>query len=420
MAISVQRKLAELKAQCEELGLKVEKSGTRESKTDYILALRQYYLDKLYGDKIPKDLELMLDMESPMLCARFTELTPAEKEKIWNDPNWIIEQKEDGARLVNFFIEGQWGCYSRNISVKDYLPVNYSAKMCKDGIDLSKLKDSFVCDSEIVSTNPNVCTVIGKKGVICETQLQAVTALLAMNEEDSIRIQREEDCPLELRVFDVIWWNGEWIKGKPLIERIPYVVEAVRQLQEAGVKCRRPYSSYSNKLAFYRAMLSLGFEGGVLKNLHSPYVDSSSRKKTGFIKVKRTMSEAMQDAGIGDGIDAFITGFEPADESKGWAGYVGALEFSVIFRDSNGNEKTHKIARITNITMDLRKELTTYDEDGNPILKNEWYGKVATVDGQCLSARSLRLKHARLIEWRPDRSADTCYLDEDYAKSMVL
>jgi hypothetical protein len=323
-------------------------------------------------------------------------------------------------RLINFFIDSKWDCYSRNISVKDFLPVNYSPKMCRDGIALSKLKDSFVVDSEIVSSNPNVCTVMGNKGVVCETQLQAVTALLAMNEEDSIRIQREEDCPLELRVFDVLWWNGEWIKNKPLIERIPYVVEAVKQLQEAGVKCRRPYSSYSNKRQFYKTMLAIGAEGGVLKNLLSPYIDSSSRRKDGFVKVKRTMSEIMQDSGIGDGIDAFVSGFEPADDSKGWSGLVGALEFSVYLRDANGNIKPHKIARITNITMDLREKLTEHDKTGEPILKSDWYGKVAEIDAQCISARALRGKHARLVQWRPDRDESTCIIDEEFLKSMIL
>lgn len=417
MAISVNRKLSELKEQCSSLGLEVVQSGSRESKTDYILVLRDYFINQLYPNGIPKDLELMLSLESPMLCSRFSEFTPDQKEKIWESPDWIIEQKEDGVRLVNFFVNG-WGCFSRNISVKDFLPVNYSNKICQNGVDLSKLKDKFVVDSEIVSSNPNVCTIIGNKGVVCETQLQAVTALLSMNSEDSLRIQEEENCPLELRVFDVLWWNGEWIYNKPLIERIPYIVEAVKQLQDAGVKCRRPYSSYSNKKAFYKAMIAAGAEGGVLKNLHSPYVPTSSRKKDGFVKVKRTMSETMQDEGISDGIDAFVTGFEPGDESKGWAGLVGALEFSVYLK-KDGEQKLHKIARITNIPMELRKRITEV-VDGQPVLKKDWYGKVAEIDGQCVSARSYRLKHARLIQWRNDRSEDTCVMDEDFLKSMIL
>ena len=261
---------------------------------------------------------------------------------------------------------------------------------------------------------------MGNKGVICETQLQAVTALISMNAEDSLRIQREENCPLELRIFDCMWWNGEYIGNRPLIERIPYVNKAVKELQDAGIQCRRPYSSYSNKLRFYKTMIALGNEGGVLKNLYSPYVATSQRKKDGFVKVKRTMSETMQDKGISDGIDAYITGYELGSKGTAWEDYIGSLEFSVIMRNKDGSEVEHKIARISNIPLELRKKITVMGSDGKPELDKSYYGKVATIDGQCMSARALRLRHARLIEWRPDRSADTCYMDEDFIKSMVL
>lgn len=419
MAISTQRRLDQLKKECADLGLEVKRSGNRESKTDYILALREYYINKNFPEGIPESLDLILQIESPMLCSRINQLTSEVQEEIWNSPNWIAEQKEDGVRMVSFFIDG-FDAYSRNISVEDYLPVNYKDNIYLGEIDWSKITDRFIMDSEIVSSNPNISTVMGKKGVVCETQLQACSALLAMTPEISIEIQTNEDCPLEFRGFDVIWWNGEWIMDKPLVERLPYLEKAISQLQEAGVKVRRPYSSYSNKKAFYKAMLSMKAEGCVLKNLLSPYVASSSRPKNGFVKVKRTMSQAMQMDGIADGIDAFVSGYEPADESKSWAGLVGALEFSVFLPKEDGEMEEHKIARITNIPMELREQITEHDENGNPRLKLDWYGKVATVDGQCISARSRRLKHAVLVDWRPDRSSDTCIMDEEYMNSMIL
>ena len=36
----------------------------------------------------------------------------------------------------------------------------------------------------------------------------------------------------------------------------------------------------------------------------------------------------------------------------------------------------------------------------------------ASIDGQDISARSLRLSHARLLNWRPDRSIDNCIVDK--------
>ena len=136
--------------------------------------------------------------------------------------------------------------------------------------------------------------------------------------------------------------------------------------------------------------------------------------------MKRTMSEAREMFGLGDTIDAFVTGFEPADETKGFAGMVGCLEFSCYLRDAQGNTKPHMIARVSNIPLDLRKEITDHDENGNPILKKEVYGRVAEIDGQCVTARALRLKHAVLVNWRPDRDESTCVMDEDFLKSMIL
>lgn len=420
MSISTQRSLAQLKNECNRLGLTVNQSGKRESKTDYILALREFHLKNDFPNGIPKSLELILKIESPMLCNRFNNLSPEEQDAIWNSDEWILEQKEDGARMTPIFVNGKFDFFSRNISVTDFLPISYRDNIWTGDWDLSKIEDEFIIDSEIISSNPNISTVIGKRGVVTETQLQAVTALLAMNPEDSVAIQKNEGCPLEFRVFDVLWWNGEWIMDKPLIERMEYVLKAIAQLNAAGIKARRPYSTFSNKKAFYKTLLSMGCEGCVAKNIMSPYIPSSSRRKDGFVKIKRKMSESMQLDGIGDTIDAFITGYEPADETKSWAGLIGALEFSLFVRDEQGNEREHKIARITNISMDLRKEITDFDAEGNPILKKEWYGKVASVDGQCISAREKRLKHAVLVEWRPDRDPSSCILDEEYLNKMIL
>ena len=69
--------------------------------------------------------------------------------------------------------------------------------------------------------------------------------------------------------------------------------------------------------------------------------------------------------------------------------------------------------------MELRQKMTEL-VDGEPVLKKEWYGQVAEVDGVCVSGRARRLKHARLINWRPDRSPDTCIMSEEFLNSMIL
>ena len=78
------------------------------------------------------------------------------------------------------------------------------------------------------------------------------------------------------------------------------------------------------------------------------------------------------------------------------------------------------IAKVANIDLELRKKITQHDEKGNVILDPSWYGKVVEVDGQDISARALRLTHAILVRFRPDRSQDTCVIEEEFLKSMVL
>lgn len=419
MAIQTQRKLSELQKECKDKGLNVIQSGSRISKTDYVLALRDYYLKTLYPTGIPEKLKLMLEIESPMLCSRFTEFTPEEQEKMWNSKEWIASVKEDGARMILIISNGKVGLYSRNISVKNFLPVDYSDNVYFGNTDFSSIKDTLILDCEIVSTNPNINTVLGSRGCVTESQLQATTALLALNPAESIRIQKDEDCPLQFRTFDILYKNG-WVIDKPYLERAKLLKSVLPSVMATGLNIVEVLTNYSNKKAFYKAIVAQGGEGVVLKNLSSPYVASSSRSKGGWVKVKRTMSESIQNAGLGDSIDCFVTGFEPGDETKGWKGLVGALEFSCYLRDKNGDLKPHVIAHISNLTMDLRKAMTEVGADGEPKLKSEWYGKCASVDGQAVSARVRALKHARLVDWRPDRSPETCIIDEDFLNSMIL
>lgn len=421
MSINTMRSLAELKSQCKSLGITVVPTGTRENKNDYILALREYFLETLYQEGIPETLQKILQIESPMLCQRYSNLRPEYQENIWNNPDVFLEEKEDGCRMVVVKIGDDWDFFSRNISVTNFLPVSYKGKIYEKWDH--NIEDDFIIDDEVVSLSPQVSTILGKRGVVTTTQLQAVTALLALNEEDTIAIQKKlaGDGPtvLQFRSFDCLYHNGEWLIDKPLIERRRHLKVIMDKLQANGMNIRRPYSNWSNKRAFYKAIVSKGGEGCVAKNIYGTYIPSNSRPSDGWIKIKRSMTETIQMEGLGDTIDAFVTGYEVADETKSWAGLIGALEFSLYLRKDNGEEVVHKIARITNLTMELRKEITEV-VDGVPQLRQDWYGKCASIDGVCVSGRSHRLKHAKLVEWRPDRSPDTCILEEEFLLKMVL
>lgn len=424
MALATQRSLSQLKAQCQKLGIQAKMRGKKEAKDDYTYALRDYFIQENYGGyaNLPESLKLMLKIESPMLSEQFKKLKPEVQKDIWTSNQWFLEEKEDGNRQIHFIgLEGEpYQTYSRNLSVTDFLPVSYGEKMYTDDIDFTKIKDRFIIDSEVICTNPNISTVMGKKGVVTETQLQAVTAILSMNAEDSLRVQRDEGCPLHIKAFDCLWFNGEWLIDKPLIERRKYLKVALKQMLDAGFRVSLPKSNMSNKKQFYEQILKEGGEGCIAKRVTDKYYPVTTRSHRSWVKIKRTMSESLGMEGLGDTIDAFITGYEVADESKSWAGLIGALEVSIYLRDEQGNLTQHMIAKIANIEMELRKKMTVHDENGNPMLAAEWYGKCMEIDGQAVSARARRLKHAIFIQFRPDKCPDMCVYDESFINSMIL
>ena len=206
MPLEVLRSLSQLRQECSVKGINVEISSPREKKEDYVLALRDYYIQENYGGKLPRALELMLQIECPMLCKRYPEPKPEEQEAIWEGKEWYLERKIDGVRMVHFFVDGDFDFYSRNLSVTDYLPTSYRATIDTAHVDRSKIKDEFIIDAELECTSAQVSTLLEKRGVVTETQLAAVTAILAMEPARSIELQRAEG-KLRSVAFDCIWWH---------------------------------------------------------------------------------------------------------------------------------------------------------------------------------------------------------------------
>lgn len=425
MSISTQRSLAQLQSECARLGITVIQTTNRVNKTDYILALRKHYLGEEFPDGVPESLGLMLQIDSPMLAAQSKHMSATDMDIIWNSDDWIAEEKIDGCRMVSFW-DGygkKFDAYSRNISVKDFLPVSYKDNIYMPNVDWSKIHHKFLIDSELVCTNPNISTIMGSRGVVTECQLQAVTALIAMDPDKSIAIQKNELAPLQFKTFDCLWYDGEWLIDKPYIERVPYTLKAVEELANAGVNITRPVSSFSHKKDLYQNIILRGGEGIVLKNIYSKYLATTNRSKTGFLKVKRTVTQALgfdANSNMGDSIDGWISGYELATEGKGYEGLIGSVDVSVNVRRADGTVYQHVIARVPNLDLNLRKKMTGHAADGSPILKSEYYGKVVEVDGQSISAREHRLQHPVLVRWRPDKVDMNCVLDESFLLENVL
>jgi len=392
------KNLAELQKEAAKFNLEIKFTGRggNPAKRDYIKALADHYLIERYGalDKIPKNLGYRLSYECPMLAFQYSRLKEQEQVAIWESEDWWLTEKENGVRgwLIYSPSEGL-SLYSRNISTTDYLPIDYAEKILNapgKGVH----NGLFCIDVEVKCTNPNIRTFLrDAKGVETETELQAVAALLAINTKDSLDIQMTQalDEPLfEFKVIDVLYWNKkDWRKDK-YIDRAKNIEPAIAQAKSMGLNikpiksCKIP----AEKKAFHAGILNEGGEGTIAVNINTSYNGTPNRHRDEWIKIKRSVSESAQMEGLGDTIDGYITGFEEADEGKGWAGLIGALKVSVMLQKKDGTETEHMIARVTNIQLSLRKLISIKDKDGNLAMKEEMYDRVLEIDGQVLSAVS--------------------------------
>ena len=402
MSIECARRMDYLKADCELKGISITPSGKRIMKDDYVKALREWHITKKYGsiDNIPWSMKFMLSIECPQLCKRIKDLKSDQQELVWNSHDWIAEEKVDGVRMILLWdaTEKKFHFYSRNNSVTDYLPQDYADTIFVTAKNFD-YPNNFVLDSEIISSNPCLET-----NTHCLTQLQSTAALLNLNSEDSKTIQKK--YPLKFVVFDCLYDSSSLIDEIWEVRHY-HAAKLCSKLLESGFCCElnkvveNTADNQYAKREFFDAVISRYGEGIVLKNRNAKYHATSSRT-IDCVKVKRSTADALT-----KDIDAFVTDYVVGKDDTRNSNMVVGFVFSILLKKQDGSVVTHPIAVCSNVSDIIKDDATVISEDGQVKLNPDYYGRVATVQGQNISARSLRLTHAVIDCWRPDRSADT-------------
>ena len=440
MAKGSTRKLSELKLECDLLGLhpiptrnRVNKeTGERYldySKDDYVQALQSHFIEKYKEQGIyHKSLDWVLKIDSPMLALQIKNKSEEEQSDIWNNQEkWLAEEKIDGSRQVLcWFKEDRClDAYSRNTSVFDFLPINYGQKLY-DTVDVSKLFNipDFIIDGELVLKN-NEIVKDNSVDIIADTQLNMVSAILSADYNLSKQFQKFN--PIKLIAFDILMYDGKDLTSLPLRERKKYlqlVFNNIKDLIDIELVAN------SNGLStrdFYNQIVSVGGEGLVVKDLDSLY-DIRGKRAGEWVKIKRSVTGSLLEQNYGDTFDCFVIGFNEGQKGTKNEGLVGSLNFGIYLLDENnkvilderGIPQIHHICTVGGLPDKLREAITVKDFNGNVQLRPDIYAKVATVDGQDVSDKNMRLAHARLIQWRVDKSADQCTIRKDFLERLVL
>jgi ATP-dependent DNA ligase len=428
--MGLQMTVAELDVECQRYGLRVVGSGKdgKVQKMDYIHTLERYFIDQLRskGELLPGCEWVHTHIESPMLAQ---SQTCFKSEKLFQEfvgrDDTLAEVKNDGCRLLLSYYPGiGFEFFSRNRSVENILFGQYTDQIYGLTRDITRdlFKFSFVLDGELVSLNP---TVNGH--VVTDTVLSAVVAMLGMNRVDSHRMQVDAGYPLRMQVFDILQYFGHSVMDKPLKERKQLLHEIMVKLWEVAEKSNLPqlkwlqevrvvYGGWDEKFLFFNQVVQSNGEGLIIKDVNAPYNPRENRggMGAGFVKMKRTVSRS-----LGSDIDAFVIGSFTPGTGK-YEGLVGSVDFGVYLAPSG---TLHTIGSVSGLSDEVRKQLTDFDERGNMRINPSWVGRVAVIEGQDISSRSLALSHARLVRFRDGADGKDrygCIMQEADLNALVL
>ena len=435
-------KVADLIKKCEILGVQPTPTRRRKnedgtyrydvSKKDAIEALQKYFINKYKSEgTLSPFIETILNLGEPMLALQIKHHKPEVQEEIWkNGSDWIMEEKIDGcrARLCYDPVYG-FDIYSRNLSITDFLPISYKETIIFLNSLLGVYPYSFIIDTELVPMNNYIDKDIEGVEVIADTPLNLMTSILGSLPELSHKLQSKN--PVKFVAFDCIMFNGEMLINKTLRERkevLNRIYNDIKPILQGQIELV-PNAGTSDKHEYYRQLLSAGKEGAVCKDLNSTY-DIKGRRAGEWVKIKRSVTQALEndETSTGDTVDAFVIGFEKGNKGTINEHKVGAIKFGIYLTDNDNNyildendePIVHHIATISGFSQALRDAITEVDENGEPRLNPKYYGYVAEIDGQDISAKEKRLAHAILIRWRQDKQAQDCKIQQAYLDSLVL
>jgi bifunctional non-homologous end joining protein LigD len=232
-------------------------------------------------------------MDDPM--PRRPEATKATlTADVFDDAGWIVERKLDGYRCLAFRDGGAVDLESRSrLSLNGRYPEIAAA-----------LEDDpcrrFVVDGEIVGT------------------LRGTSSFEALQ-----RRARDPDVRLSYYVFDVLWLNGEDLRGAPLHDRKAALRAALRF--GGGTVRWTPYRRAVHGQGLLADACRRGWEGLIAKRLDSAY---GGRRSRDWLKWKCSAEQELviggytAPKGSREAFGALLVGYQEDDKLR-YAGKVG-------------------------------------------------------------------------------------------------
>jgi len=297
-----------------------------------------------------------------------------------------IEQKYDGFRMIISYDGKEIKLFTRRLEnvTKQFPDVVAEVKKNVKG-------KSFILDSEVVGYDK-------KTGIYLP--FQAISQRIK-RKYDIEKLVRE--LPVEINVFDVLYYDGKSAMSEPFTERRK-IVENIIKMEK--LKIRPAVQIVTDKeeeaMKFYHEALKVGEEGIMIKKIDAPY------KSGRYVGYMAKMKPSVKD------LDLVIVGAEHGTGKRG-----GWLSSYVVACKSG--EKLLEVGKVSSGLKEKESEGTTYDEmtkmlkpliistKGNAVkVKPKVVVSVTYQEIQKSPSYSsgYALRFPRISAYRPDKSVD--------------
>lgn len=296
----------------------------------------------------------------PMLAGA---LEPDKLNQVWNNPNYICEEKLDGSRYVlQFDRNGEPKLTSRRTSVKTGKNVDKTNNLMGHVTFKSHNLRNSVVDGEVCGGNDfsNTITLMGSSS-------------------DHAQELLENGWKVRYYVFDILQYKGKDLRNLPLKTRKQYLKQLVGELP-AHIRKNWVYLEPSKNLKeSFDRIVKDGGEGVILKNINSVYAEGKRNKD--WIKVKKIET-----------YDGVIIGYQPGTGK--YKHLFGAL---LIGQYVDG--KLQEVAKVSGMTDAQRIHIWKN--------KEKFLGAVIEFEAQ-EPTKAKRYRHPRFERFRPDKDAKAC------------
>jgi bifunctional non-homologous end joining protein LigD len=188
-------------------------------------------------------------------------MEPKSSEIIPEGKQWLAQVKWDGVRVLTYFDGKEVRLYNRKINerTRHYPEIANIKSYCK--------ADSVILDGEVIA--------LGNDG---KPAFNQVLRRDLISKIEKIEIMRR-NVPITYMIFDVPFYNGEWINGRPLQDRIDLLNKIIKPTPYVQL-----VTSHDDGETLFNAIKQQGMEGVMMKKIDSPYI--IGQKKDLWVKVK--------------------------------------------------------------------------------------------------------------------------------------